>query len=75
MTKHFSNSKVVRYADVPKILTQLDSLKKSGELSRNVKPLFQPSSECGKREIEFTLETTDYAEFIKMGTIFFEPNL
>lgn len=74
MSKSFSNSKVVRYADVPKILNRLDALKKSNELSQDVMPTFQHSSECGKREIYFTLATTTHEEFLKMSEIFFESN-
>lgn len=75
MSKNFSNSKIIQYKAIPKILQKLELLKRSGELTENVKPYFQPSLECKKHEIEFTLVTTDYTEFLKMSEIFFESHL
>ncbi len=76
MKKDFSCScsQIVSYDEVKKILEQLDTFKKEGTLSKHATASFELTKDCKHREIDCTLTTNCYEEFVKIYEIFFESN-
>lgn len=71
----YSGSQIVSYNEVKKILELLDTLKKEGTLSKCVTASFELTEDCNHGEIDCTLTTNDYEEFMKIHSIFFESNM